>query len=55
MSVLLLICGVAALFGVPAVSIGGQPIIGVRGFFLALAAAAVPPIVVLGRRTATGK
>jgi len=51
----LLICGVAAFFGIPAVGVDGQPIVGVRGFVIALVAAAVPPVVVLGWRKMSGK
>jgi hypothetical protein len=50
LSVLFLICGVAAFFGVPAVHIDGQPVLGVRGFATALIAAAIPPLVVFGWR-----
>ena len=45
-----LICGIAAFFGVPAVGFNGQAVVGVSGFVTALAAAALPPLVVLGWR-----
>lgn len=55
LSGLFLICGVAALFGVPAVHVDGQVMLGVRGLLAALVAAAVPPIVVLGWRKLSGR
>jgi hypothetical protein len=55
LSGLCLICGVAALFGVPAVWVGGRPIAGIAGFLIALLVAAVPPVVVLGWRKMSRK
>jgi hypothetical protein len=55
LSCLILICGVAALFGVPAVWVGGRPIVGIAGLVTALLTAAVPPVVVLGWRKMSGK
>ena len=55
MSGLCLICGVAALFGIPAVFVGGRPITGIAGFAAALLFAAVPPVVVMGWRKMAGK
>lgn len=54
-SVLCLIGGLAALFGVPAVYFGGKPVFGVLGLATALAFAAVPPLGVLGWRRLRGK
>jgi hypothetical protein len=50
LSSLFLICGVASFFGVPAVQFNGKAVVGVSGFVMALAAAAVPPLVVMGWR-----
>jgi hypothetical protein len=47
---MLVIFGIAALFGLPAVSINGRPIFGVAGLAISLVFAAVPPLVVLGWR-----
>ena len=55
LSAFFLICGIAAFFGVPAVSFGGQPVLGVRGFVAGLVVAAVPLLVVLGWRRMSGK
>ena len=55
LSSLFLICGVAAFFGVPAVHIDGQPVLGVGGFLIALVSAAIPPIVVFGWRKISAK
>jgi hypothetical protein len=55
LSVLCIICGLAALFGVPAVYVGGKPVLGVLGFAASLVGAAVPPIGVLGWRRLKGK
>ena len=52
---LLLICGVAVLFGVPAIHVDGLVMLGVRGFLAALVAATVSPIVVFGWRKWSGK
>jgi hypothetical protein len=50
LSLMSLICGVAALFGIPAIWVGGRPIAGIAGLLTALLFAAVPPLVVLGWR-----
>ncbi len=50
LSVMFLICGVAALFGVPAVWVNYKPITGLAGLGLSLVWAALPPLVVLGWR-----
>ena len=55
LSVLILICGVAALLGIPAVWVDRQPITGIAGFLTALLGAAIPPVVVLGWRKLTRK
>jgi len=55
LSGLFLICGVAAFFGVPAVLVGGQPIVGGRALVVSLIFAAVPPVAVLGWRKVVRK
>ena len=55
MSGFFLICGVAALFGIPSVQVNGHAIAGVAGFVTALVVAAVPPVVVLGWRKISAK
>jgi hypothetical protein len=55
LSGLFIICGMAALFGVPAVYVSGRPILGVLGFVTALTSAVVPPLVILGWRKVSGK
>jgi hypothetical protein len=55
LSGLILVCGVAALFGVPAVFAGSHVVVGIRGLVVALAGAAVPPVVVFGWRKMSGK
>jgi hypothetical protein len=55
LSAFFLLCGVAALFGIPAVQFDGQAILGVRGFVIALSVAALPPAAVLGWRRLSGK
>jgi hypothetical protein len=55
LSVLFIIGGIAALFGVPGVLVNGRPVIGALGFATALAFAAVPPLVVLGWRRVKGR
>jgi len=55
LSGLFLICGVAALFGILAVQVEGEPVAGAKGFVIALVAALVPPLVVLGWRKMSGK
>ena len=55
MSVFFTICGVAALFGVPAVHVGRKPVLGILGFATALAIAVVPPLAVLAWRKIAGQ
>ena len=43
LSVLALICGVAAAFGYPAVTINGTPIVGFRGLAISIPVAAAFP------------
>jgi hypothetical protein len=50
LSGLYLICGVAAFFGVPAIQVHGQTLVGLSGLVVSLAMAAMPPIIVLGWR-----
>jgi hypothetical protein len=50
LSALILICGVAALFGVPAVYSGHRPVFGLNGLLMSLIGAAIPPLVVLAWR-----
>ena len=50
LSALIIICGVAALCGVPSVYLRGLPIFGIAGFATALLSAAIPPIAVFGWR-----
>ncbi len=50
LSALFIICGILAGLGYPAVHIGGKPVTGVNGLFLALIAAFFPPLVVLAVR-----
>jgi len=50
LSLLFLICGLAAFFGVPAVNFNGRPITGLVGLLIGLLIAAIPPVVVLGFR-----
>ena len=49
-SLMWIILGLAALFGVPAISVGGKILVGVAGLATALAVGAIPPLVVLGWR-----
>jgi hypothetical protein len=49
------ILGIAALFGIPAVSVNGRPVFGVAGLATSLVFAAVPPLVVLGWRKYSSK
>ncbi len=55
LSGLFLICGVAAFFGIPAVYVDHQPAVGSSGLYIALVAAAVPPVDVLGWRKMSRK
>ncbi len=55
LSLLCVICGVAAAFGVPAVWIRQQPVIGVSGFAVGLLFAAIPPSVVVVWRNLRGR
>ena len=55
LSALILICGAAAFFGVPAVYVRGQPVFGLAGLVAALVMAAVPPVIVFGWRKIRGK
>ena len=55
LSVLFLICAIAAFFGVPAVQVGGEPVVGLRGLVVGLVAAAAPLVVVLGWRKMQAK
>jgi hypothetical protein len=48
LSLMILICGVLAAVGYPAVHFAGQPVFGVRGLLLAIFGAALPPLVVSG-------
>jgi len=50
MSVLSVICGIAALFGIPAVYVHHKPLFGVVGLATSLLLGAIPPLVVLGWR-----
>jgi len=50
LSVLFVIGGLAALFGIPAIYAGGKAVLGVLGFATSLLYAAVPPVVVLAWR-----
>jgi hypothetical protein len=55
LSAFFLICGIAAFFGVPAVSFNGQPALGLMGFVAGVVVAAVPLLVVLVWRRISGK
>lgn len=50
LSVLCVICGLAALFGIPAVYVFRTPVLGVAGFATSLVWAAIPPLAVLAWR-----
>ncbi len=50
LSAMFVICGILAVFGYPTVYIGGRSTVGLSGFALAVVAAALPPLVVLGIR-----
>ena len=47
LSVLIGICAVAAGFGLPAIYVAGQPVLGFTGFAIGFVGAALPPIAVL--------
>jgi len=55
LSVMCVVCGLAALFGVPAVYVRGEPLFGALGLATSLVFAMVPPLVVLGWRRAVRK
>ena len=55
LSALFIICGIAALFGVPAIYVNHKPVLGVLGLATSLVFAAVPPLMVLGWRKVKGK
>jgi hypothetical protein len=44
------ICGLAALFGIPAIYVAAKPVFGVAGFATSLVFAAIPPLLVFGWR-----
>jgi 4-amino-4-deoxy-L-arabinose transferase-like glycosyltransferase len=50
LSVMCVICGLAALFGIPAVYVAAKPLFGVVGLAASLVFAVIPPLVVLGWR-----
>jgi hypothetical protein len=50
LSALILICGVAVLFGVPSVQIRGQPLFGIAGLAIAMIGATFPPAAVFAWR-----
>ena len=50
LSLLCLICGVAATFGIQAIWIRGQPVVGLTGLGIGLLSAAISPLIVLGWR-----
>jgi hypothetical protein len=50
LSSMCVICGLAALFGVPAVYVSSKPVVGVAGFATSIVFAAIPPAVVLAWR-----
>jgi hypothetical protein len=47
LSAMFLISGVAAFFGVPAISVHGKPVTGPLGLLVSLAMAATPPLVIV--------
>ena len=55
LSIAFIICGIAALFGVPAIYAFYKPVLGVLGLATSLVYAAVPPLVVLGWRKMKGR
>jgi hypothetical protein len=50
LSLMAVICGIAAAFGIPAIYVNARPIFGIAGLAASLVLAAIPPMVVLGRR-----
>jgi 4-amino-4-deoxy-L-arabinose transferase-like glycosyltransferase len=50
LSVMFVICGLAALFGIPAIYVHAKPLFGAAGLATSLLMAAIPPLVVLGWR-----
>ena len=50
LSVMCVICGLAALFGIPAIYVNAKPLFGVVGLATSLLFASIPPLVVLGWR-----
>ena len=50
LSIACIICGIAALFGVPAIYGFYKPVLGVLGLATSLVYAAVPPLIVLAWR-----
>ncbi len=55
LSAMCVICGLAALFGIPAVYVNSKPLFGVVGLATSLLFAAIPPLVVVGWRKYSGK
>ena len=55
LSVMCVICGLAALFGIPAVYVASKPVAGIAGFATSIVFAAIPPIVVLAWRKYSGR
>jgi hypothetical protein len=55
LSVMCIICGLAALFGIPAVYVNAKPVFGVSGLAASLVFAAIPPLLVLGWRKCSRK
>jgi hypothetical protein len=51
LSVLIGICALAAGFGIPAVYVAGQPVLGLKGLAIGLFGAAIPPAAVLAWRS----
>jgi hypothetical protein len=50
LSLMCIICGVAAALGYPAVYVAGRAVMGLSGLLIALVYATFPPLVVLGIR-----
>jgi|1185.fasta_scaffold742026_1 hypothetical protein len=50
LSVMSVICGLAALFGIPAIYVNAKPLFGIVGLGTSILFAAIPPLVVLGWR-----
>ena len=55
LSGLFIICGTAALFGIPAIYVHYKPVLGILGFIAALVFASIPPLAVLGWRKIKGR